>query len=335
MAKKATIPSYEGRSAKSWLNDLKLDVDEVRATAAERAFAVMGASVVPFLIEEFARDKLSDAKGAALARAFHVLGSSASSAVPELLRLVEKQPDFITYALSGVGQEGCLALVELVRHSTGLVRVRACEQLADAAKFGRMDPGDIVGLVPELVTLLEDELHLMRWRAASLLGAIHTAPELCVPALMRCLDDSSDGVQGEAALALASYGDAAAVALPRLLELERTAYSPLRDVVIKSLGYFSDARILPVLLNALHGGPSVSTCAIYSLGRQKWPAEVLVPALCDCIEQDVLVWQCAEILGRYGEEARPAVPALRAAMKNATPALRELIVGALEQIEKR
>ena len=64
----------------------------------------MGTTVVPWLVEEFTVEKLSDKHAAKLARAFHALGSQAVSAIPDLLRLVDKHPDYITYALSGVGR---------------------------------------------------------------------------------------------------------------------------------------------------------------------------------------------------------------------------------------
>jgi len=334
MPKKATIPSYEGRSAKSWLRHLDLDAPEAESNAAKQAFAAMGVAVLPWLLEEFSRDALRDGRAAKLARAFHALGSKALSALPDLLRLVAKHPNYITCAMSGIGEEACLALVDLVRDSNGLVQVRACEALADAVRNGRMQRSRLVQFVPDVIALLQHDWHMMRWRAASLLGAIRAAPEACIPALTACLEDRIPGVQGEAAVALGCYGDAAATALPRLLELAHATNQPLRSSVISSLGNFSDPRILPVLIEALQD-QAVSTSAIYSLRLRKWPSDVLVPVLSECVRDgdSILRWAATESLGRLQGQAVAAIPVLRQALATAYPALRELMIKALERIE--
>jgi HEAT repeat protein len=337
MEKNTLNPSYEGRSAKSWLRDLDLDAPAAESEAAERAFAAMGIAVVPWLVNEFTTDNLPDRRGARLARAFHALGSQANSAIPDLIRLVEKHPDRITYALAGIGEEAGPPLIHLLRTSSELVRVRACEALKNALLHRRVQRSVVIELIPDLIALLKHHWHLLRWRSASLIGTIRAAPEQCIPALIRSLEDRFPEVQGAAALALGHFGDAAVAALPRLLELSRAEDRALRSSVLSALGGFSDPLVLPVLIDALHDPkPNISTSAIYSIGRRKWPANILVPELCNCVRDggSVMRWAATEILARFGEQASAAVPVLRTTMASAHPALRELILKALERIEK-
>ena len=225
--------------------------------------------------------------------------------------------------------------MHLIRHSNSLVRVRACEALADAVRHGRVPRSTVVELVPEVIGFLQSDWHLLRWRAASLLGAIRATPERCIPALTSCLEDKSSGVQGAAAAALGGFGDVAVTALPRLLDLANAKDVPLRSTVISALGCFSDSRVMPVLIAALHD-PQVSTAAIYSLGRGHWPPDTLVPVLCDCVRDgDYIVrWAATGILARLGERASTAIPVLRLAASDAPSPLRNLILKALEGIEK-
>jgi HEAT repeat protein len=251
-----------------------------------------------------------------------------------LQTVVEKFPDSTTHALSELGDQAIPTVIQILRHSKPLVRMRMCEALKSPLRFKRLDPQPFIEMIPEFLVLLHDNWHMLRWRAASLLGDLHAAPDQCIPALMRCLEDSFPEVQGAAALALGEYGDLASIAIPQLIELSNAKDVPLRCFVLSALGQFSDARVLPILIEALKDR-AVATSAIYSLGRRKWPAEVVVPVLCDCIKHgdSILTWAATNIIGDYGNAARAAIPALRAAMANAFPDLREQMVNALAKIE--
>ena len=71
--------------------------------------------------------------------------------------------------------------------------------------------------VPALVQALKGKDTIVRGAAISALGKIHSDPEFVIPLLIGYLDD--EGLNDEAALALANYGSLAKVAVPKIIPL--------------------------------------------------------------------------------------------------------------------
>lgn len=114
-------PSYAGKSLSSWLDEL-LVLPHLRETlrtnySGVRAVRAIGTNAIPWLLSEMTNQSPPDAAGSlrymhqARARTgFWALGELAAPAIPKLLDLIEKEPEFIPSALAGIGSLSLSAL---------------------------------------------------------------------------------------------------------------------------------------------------------------------------------------------------------------------------------
>jgi HEAT repeat protein len=146
------------------------------------------------------------------------LGALAAAAVPELVQLVEKDPDPLTrvaaaWAVAGIdpkNERALAALVAALKTRAANVRKRAAEALGDLGPGA----GSVVGA---LVQTMKDPDPLVRWAAIDALGQIGPAARAAVPPLVEALQEGN--TRGAAVDALGLIGPGAQAAIPALEEV--------------------------------------------------------------------------------------------------------------------
>jgi HEAT repeat protein len=144
------------------------------------------------------------------------LGPTAAPAIPSLARLIDDPQlgSWAVAALAEISPQTFPLLTNALNSRWPATRFAAVGQLRLARPRERAVP-------PLLVALGRQESN-MRVIAAESLGALGLHSPEVVTALTACLDDPSTPVRISAARALGWCGSAAAVSVPRLLELYRS-----------------------------------------------------------------------------------------------------------------
>jgi HEAT repeat protein len=139
------------------------------------------------------------------AGAFYLLGTTASNAVPALIRIYEK-------------------------NISGQSRIAT----ADALHFVGMAAMSAVPSLLHVVANTNDDAHV-RCEASEMLIQLRAEPKVAVPVFIKCLKDSEPMVRGKAASALTSFGSDAKAAVPALIELRKDPDSNVRDIAALAL----------------------------------------------------------------------------------------------------
>jgi len=214
-------PVYQGKPLSAWLRYYALGADPREALKANQAVREIGTNAIPTLLRMLQRkDSALKVKLLALGQrqlfvripyvaavdrkveaiqAFGVLGSSARSAVPELVQLYEQ-------SIPGDPQSQWQAVAAL-----------SC--IGPAAEDA----------IPSFLRDATNADRLVRADAIVALGMLHIAPGLVVPALVEALRDPDDLVRIAAAESLGQFGGLAKPALPALTELLQAENQELRD----------------------------------------------------------------------------------------------------------
>jgi HEAT repeat protein len=192
--------------------------------------------------------------------------------------------------------------------------------------------------LPVLAEVLQkDDRAEARWRAADLLGQI--GPEAresssAMAALVAALRDRDSYVRAVAAAALASIGPAGPDALPPLCDMLSGGE---RVPALRALARYGDeaAPAIPRVIELLGDDDSeVRWNAARTLGKIGPTAREAVPALVATLkDDDALVREhAAEALGDIGPDAKNAVLPLMAALKDPDARVRRDAVRSLGQI---
>jgi RNA polymerase sigma factor (sigma-70 family) len=182
-------PSYQGKPLSAWLKEYE-NVKETFANNGaklhelDKIVSQAGTNAIPTLLR-LLREEDFKGDGNGAANGFRVLGTRATNAVPDLMKIYEQNQaarDDILYSLNCIGTN------------------------ADVP---------IDWLLPKL----KDPDPKIRAGIAYVIGQMHTESEQAIPALIQCLSDSSSHVRADAALALGSCGADAKSAIPQLIVL--------------------------------------------------------------------------------------------------------------------
>ena len=163
--------------------------------------------------------------------------------------------------------------------------------------------------VPALcLALLKERDHRLRYNLAKTLGKIRSRADICVPALVKTLEDSEWIVRSYAAKALGDFGVEAQKAAPNLMKALKDPEGHVRVSSAEALW-------------RIHGKAEPSL-------------NVLIACLKIKREHDYVPDAAAQVLGKMGPSAKDAVPALKEALadKNAWRGSRICAAGALWQI---
>lgn len=113
----ADEPSYAGRPLSSWVDEVAAHAYLWQAASTNcleiRAVRAMGTNAIPWLLSEMENQRAAGVGNLHQLRAtagFSALGEVAAPAIPTLIGLVEKQPDWVPRALAGIGLPGLTAL---------------------------------------------------------------------------------------------------------------------------------------------------------------------------------------------------------------------------------
>jgi HEAT repeat protein len=337
-----SVATFEGRPLAQWLEDLSSADYNVSDKAAD-VLVGAGTQAVPPLLEARRSGDIRLHR-----RAAAVLVRIGPPAAPGLVAaLTMDSPDRVETELVRLGPDAVPALVAALKdeqvakhaaHVLGLIGPRpalhspAVPALVEILKARPTVPGlreeaavalGLIGtpaeeVVPALVGALRDANPVVRQRAADALGEVGSPARQAVPALAALLDDEHTDVAGAACTALARIGDAgAATALLRTMQGNR---GPVADAAGRALAHLGPAakEVVPAVLKFLSGSEKEVIRArfvLQVLGPVALPG--LIQALGDAEPSNRRA--AAEMLGVIGPVARPAVPALAAALQDKTP----------------
>jgi HEAT repeat protein len=191
----------------------------------------------------------------------------------------------------------------------------------------------------------------VRTEAIFRLGHIGKDAGEAVPALATILlEDADRNIRREAALALSKMGTAAVPAVPALAEALSDQELTVRMNAAKALfGLKAEARpAVPALIEALKDKGNekyvarfhitIREMVVIALGGASAGTAEGVPALTAALEAadtDGMRKAASRALGDVGPEARPALPLLRALLKDQNAEVRETAKEALQKIEEQ
>jgi HEAT repeat protein len=179
-----------------------------------------------------------------------------------------------------------------------------------------------------------------RETAQAYFGYIASPPP---PALVAALQDPSADVRAQAVRSLENYPLDLDSAIPALLSMLEKDDAEVRSIAADVLRKaWPTAVVVPNLAAALKSGDAnVRAPAVLLLGRIGPDASSAVPALLEILietlesNDDALVTGAAKALAKFGREAAPAVPKLRALKDRGKSESSEAAAAALEVIEGR
>jgi HEAT repeat protein len=262
------------------------------------------------------------------------LGSKAGEAVPALADVLG-EGDMRTRSLAvetliSLGKVSVPALLQALKDKNTLKRIDAI------ACLGQMK-GQAATIVPALIEALKDENASVRMASVLAFQFLGAEGKPAIPLLMQSLDDRTiDKIEqitfSEAAMrALGAIGPDAKRAIPKLFILLQDKDEGLRGRAMQALAAVAcgDEGVIKKLLMMLKTGKTIDVRwdAVATLRRMGPAVKVGVPALVEALNapngKDPQVVQgfqmeIASVLGSLGAEAKQAVPALTALLKDKT-----------------
>lgn len=259
---------------------------------AIHGFSLLGVrarGAVGVLLKLYEESSNSPEQKRRIAAALGAIGSSASEAIPALLRAMSSTNETVsesaasTLADSGFDPRLVVpGLTNALSDPNELTRMLAANSISH---FG----SNAASAVPALVVAARDTDRNVRLEAINALGSVHSDPQLAVPALTKALKDTQYRARAGAALALAEYGTNAVSAIPLLIELSAEDLVADRNSAINALGTIHSRPeiILPLLTNALTDNEeSTRLAAAVALGNFGNEAKSACPALIDLYRRE-------------------------------------------------
>jgi HEAT repeat protein len=192
--------------------------------------------------------------------------------------------------------------------------------------------------VPRLINALKHEkirVHVIR-----ILGKMGPAAAPAAESLANLVADKNERVSEEAAMALGGIGPGAKAAVPALIEALQQGDSPNAHAIVYALGKIGPdaAAAEPVLDDLLKRSSNLSLVNAWALTRICPPSEqlaaktvpLLVAGLADSFPP--VRHGAAEALGNLGPAAKPALPALQAALNDKDEGVRSAAAKAIAAI---
>lgn len=269
--------------------------------AIASALGSIGPKIVPELIVALDHEHPRVCTGAAAA--LHDVGPEANSAVEKLIKVIQKDDPRVRraaiFALMGIGPEAAAAvpvLTKTLAHEDFHTQYWACRGLGAIGPAAKTATADLIRLTKEGVAS-------SRRNAAAALGQIGPGiGEEGVAALAEALQEFSEPVREQAAIALGRLGPFAKSAAPAL-------ESVLKKRTIS-------ARVPAALALWLITGDT----------------EMAVPVLVEQLDNFNWGEAAAEALGQIGPEAGAAVPALIVLLKSEDPLIRIQVTSLLSKM---
>lgn len=263
------------------------------------------------------------------AAALQAIGPAAGPAVPELLKMLERDRTryLAAVTLSKIGGDAKQAVPLLVKQLADPdQRLAACAALGHVA---HLDPDSAL---PAILKLATDPDVDCRSQAVSSLGMTKSAQ--AVPALIKALEDPEPGVRADAAQALGQLGAAAAPAVPALQTALKAKELELRRQALSTLGTIGPAAApaLPEIIAALDD-KDLLRFAVSSLGNLGATAAPAVPRLTELLDDPDIRFDVVHALGVIGPAAKSALAKLKQLETSVPPQEQRSIREAIRKIE--
>jgi HEAT repeat protein len=269
--------------------------DDSPTTPAERAAEALGIigpaakEAVPELIKLLEKDEF----GSEITEALGRIGPDAKAAIPALVARIGKNGHRydVVRALSQIGPDALPALRKALKDSDHSVREDVCHGLTLMGPKARP-------ALPDVVELVYDPVQSVRKSALECLAAMGPAAKSALPALTEALNDRSYSIRCAAVDAFAAIGPDPDVIAILQMNLEN-AKSNVRDCVAEALGKMGkDANAAAAALVAAckDADPSVRHQALLALPRVVEDKETLLPILKAALRDENTRVNAAEIL---------------------------------------
>lgn len=180
----------------------------------------------------------------------------------------------------------------------------------------------------------------VRARAATALGDIAADPTDTVPALVASLKDPNEQVRIAAIRTVGKIGPAASKAASELIAIvESDGHNRERDEAVSALGRIGDPAAVPALRSLLSStlGFTQIACAVALTRMGVPPIYNSLPVVLEALKDDnsAVRFYAAGALGEIGLSTPGVVAALRSALQDAMPEVREAAATALEILEEK
>ncbi|MBI5386123.1 MAG: HEAT repeat domain-containing protein [Verrucomicrobia bacterium] len=322
-------PEYQGRRLSEWLKGFSYlqpnDTEDTEARATEAAVAVraMGTNCLSTLMA------MLQAKDSSLKR--HVTRWLDKQSVIRFH--FSNAADLRNQAELAVGALGPLAKPAIPR----LVTLLKDDELAGSAVFTltKIGPDALPALA---AALTNDSRNVRRWVVGALGHTKFSSQEILPLVRQACVFPDSEE-RSYVARALGDYHQHRDAALPGLLQLVEDEEPSVRASAVQGVARLRGpaAESAPVFARAIRDADHRVARAGVAGARQLAPAQadVLVPPLIVKLnEPDGAPLRLAVLaLARFGDKAKPAVPALVRLASNASLPLRETAVAALYAVD--
>jgi|SRR5665213_219954 len=316
-------PKYQGETLGYWLAHWYQQYGD-RNMEAEEAVRSMGTNAVPYLVKWIGRPCRSTADydfcGRAL-KGFEVLGQTASPAIPDLVKIIGRNGNFIACAVGYIGTNAISALTQKLLES--VTATNEPTNLFDhnghpTEKFGvqrnileslSMMGTNAQSAVPALISYLHDPRARELGDAATVLAiAGQNQPDMVIPELVNTFSSSSGYIRAETADALATFGTNALSAIPVLLRGEQDKDANNRAhiaVAIKQIAPQTPNALEPVIQNLEHREACQQT--LYALEKLGTNGVEALPTLARCLrdpdsEVRTETEQCIQGINQYSDE---------------------------------
>jgi HEAT repeat protein len=288
-------PSPQGRPISYWQETLRQEDSELAAQGIE-ALAHAGVDAVPVLISS-----LGDPDVLARERAAEALAKMGTTSVPALINALNQEDPYVRVGaargllhMGPTGKDAVPSLIQAINDEQTFVRKMARGALSHMNKEA----------VPELAKALKRKDPVFRYRVLEILKDLGPDASQAAPEIAEALTDGNVAVQEMALLALETIGPEAKVAIPQLREAAKAG---------------ANKEVRPLALDVL--------CRVDPGSRET--IALIVSAM-----QDVRIrYPLVEDLGRLGQKAKSALPALDDALNDKDPSVREAAAEALRKID--
>jgi HEAT repeat protein len=334
----ASDPSYDGQPLSHWLRSLfRHDSRERRANPASReALLQIGTNALPLLLDWIERPRgYACLEPVYAVDGFEVLGPVGMPAVPDLIRLIGKNPNYPEQALVFIGKPAVPAMA-----------AKLVETLSDTN-----NPYYFTGVRADI---RRTSGFYIRGRILDVLNQIGTNAEAAIPALFMAATNypsfPSHRFSGNPCAVLANVGqNRPEMVVPFLLNCFSDSTAPPwnRELVAQAMSLYGTNQaeaFMPVLIAALHENRSNDLsriqigAALAAMGSNQ--PNVLVPAflsaLTDQNNGEEIRCSLAGCLANVGRsQPDVVVPALMAAYTNCSVEGRSFIAGLLAGFGER
>jgi HEAT repeat protein len=319
----AATDARAGDKVAALVKDLSAKDESVRLNAALELGKLGKPAVEP--VAAALADKDADTRYYAV-WALGLLGPDARDKTPDVIKLLRDADAHVRrkaiYSLGRIGpaQDAVPALIRVFADDDPDLRAAAEDA---CARFGK-------AAVPALIKAAESAERPLRFHGILTLGRIGPDAGDALPVLTVLLNGKDQRLAFEAAAALAKLGKQS---LPALTAALNSDNHHLRHDAVEAIAKIEGREAIVALVDALKSPyADVRWRAAQGLGQQQVNDKLVIMSLAEALTKDPdaeVRSQSVHALARFGPNARPAAEALKGALADQHPQVRQLAVYAL------